>query len=135
MIGSGVILLADQTMGQLGAVLQEELQRLKWSQNKLADEAGVGHGTVSKVIRGLNRPDVDTLRKLANALQIDIDKLIDALNNDIMSEQERARVDAIPEEEIEVFLMALREEIERDKSKTLMNRLKKILGGKKSGAS
>ena len=117
----------DQVIGELGVLLQKELARLGWSQGELARATGLMPSTISKIVRGITRPEVDTLQRIAKALGIDINKLVEALNADILSERERNRLDAIPDEEIDAFLAALREEIEEDKSRTLIARLKKFL--------
>lgn len=50
----------------------EELTRLRvergWSQQRLADEAGVNKATINQIERGRRSPNVETLEKLADAL-------------------------------------------------------------------
>lgn len=48
-----------------------------WSQEKLAQEAGVSYNTLIKIERGgIKNPKIETVIKLAKALDISIDKLI-----------------------------------------------------------
>lgn len=47
-----------------------------WSQEKLAQEAGVSYNTLIKIERqGIKNPKIETVIKLANALGISIDEL------------------------------------------------------------
>ena len=48
-----------------------------WSQEKLAVEANISYNTIIKIERGgIKNPKIDTVMKLAGALQIPIDKLV-----------------------------------------------------------
>jgi len=50
----------------------------KWSQEKLAVESGVSYNTIIKIERGgIENPKIETVIKLANALGISIDDLVD----------------------------------------------------------
>ena len=49
-----------------------------WSQEKLAQEAGISYNTLIKIERrGIKNPKIETVVKLANALNISIDELVD----------------------------------------------------------
>lgn len=48
------------------------------SQEGLAQAAGLGHMTVSRLERGSPRPSLDTLQKLARALGVSLDDLAGA---------------------------------------------------------
>lgn len=48
-----------------------------WSQEKLAQEAGISYNTLIKIERnGIENPKIETVIKLANALGAPIDKLV-----------------------------------------------------------
>ncbi len=47
------------------------------SQQSLAERAGLSVGTVSRIERGLGKPTLKTIRKLANALEIEHGVLIE----------------------------------------------------------
>lgn len=49
----------------------------KWSQEKLAQEAGISYNTLIKIERnGIGNPKIETVIKLAKALGISIDALV-----------------------------------------------------------
>ena len=49
----------------------------RWSQEKLAREAGISYQTLIKIERGyVKNPKLETLLKLAKALNVSIDKLL-----------------------------------------------------------
>jgi len=48
-----------------------------WSQEKLAQEAGISYNTLIKIERkGIKNPKIETVIKLANALRISVDELL-----------------------------------------------------------
>ena len=48
-----------------------------WSQEKLAVESDISYNTIIKIERGaIKNPKIDTVFKLANALEITIDELV-----------------------------------------------------------
>lgn len=48
-----------------------------WSQEKLAVESGISYNTIIKIERGgIKNPKIDTVIKLAKALNVSIDKLV-----------------------------------------------------------
>ena len=48
-----------------------------WSQEKLSQEAGISYNTLIKIERnGIENPKIETVIKLANALNISIDELV-----------------------------------------------------------
>lgn len=64
--------------------LKEFGERLTWlmnytwtSQDELAEILGVTQSTVSRYMRGLQMPDIDTVIIIARELDYDINKLID----------------------------------------------------------
>jgi transcriptional regulator with XRE-family HTH domain len=52
--------------------LREFRRQKGWSQKDLADESGVGQDTISGIERGLHEPRPSTLRKLAEALDVEV---------------------------------------------------------------
>ena len=64
--------------------LKEFGERLTWlmgytwtSQDELAEILGVTQATVSRYMRGLQMPDIDTVITIARELDYDVNKLID----------------------------------------------------------
>jgi len=56
--------------------IKKELNTKNWSVYKLAKEANLAQSTLSDILSGKNKnPNLDTLEKIANALNIYIDKL------------------------------------------------------------
>jgi transcriptional regulator with XRE-family HTH domain len=48
-----------------------------WSQEKLAQEAGISYNTLIKLERnGIKNPKIETVIKLADALNVSLDKLV-----------------------------------------------------------
>lgn len=48
-----------------------------WSQEKLAQEAGISYNTLIKIERnGIENPKIETVIKLADALKVSIDELV-----------------------------------------------------------
>jgi len=48
-----------------------------WSQEKLAQEAGISYNTLIKIERGgIENPKIETVIKLAKALSVSIDELV-----------------------------------------------------------
>lgn len=48
-----------------------------WSQEKLAQEAGISYNTLIKIERdGIKNPKIETVIKLAEALKVSVDELL-----------------------------------------------------------
>jgi len=63
----------------LGTKVRELRQYKGWSQQKLADEAGIGHAYVSRLEGdGRHSPSADVLLRLAKALKVDVKELYQA---------------------------------------------------------
>lgn len=58
-------------LSSLAKEIQKHLERLSWSQRTLAHDAGVGHATISRLIRGTHNPSPETLDAIAKALGVD----------------------------------------------------------------
>jgi len=52
--------------------LREFRRQKGWSQKDLADESGVGQDTISGIEKGRHEPRPSTLRKLADALEVEV---------------------------------------------------------------
>jgi len=66
--------------------LKEERTRKKLSQNELANTIGVHVTNISRYERGENRPTTDVLKKLADALDVTTDYLMNGSTADLASE-------------------------------------------------
>ena len=56
---------------RLGLEIKEILSRYGWSQQTLADYAGIGSSGISKIIRGKTNPSAETIYAIAKALSVD----------------------------------------------------------------
>jgi transcriptional regulator with XRE-family HTH domain len=61
----------------IGERIREQRQRLKMSQEELANEAEVPLSQIGRIERGENNPTISTLYVLAKALGIDLKSLVD----------------------------------------------------------
>ncbi len=57
--------------------LREWRERRLLSQRELAARAGVTQGSIARIERGHHRPRLSTVRKLAEALEVSPDELVD----------------------------------------------------------
>jgi len=65
-------------MGEIGSKVEALRSKLGMTQKNLADAAGIPQATVSRIERGIiQQPRLEVLRKLANALHVTVDYLID----------------------------------------------------------
>ncbi len=60
-----------------GAKLRQARERRLITQPELADRSGVMVATISRIENGLQQPRIPTVRKLAKALGVEADELID----------------------------------------------------------
>ena len=57
--------------------LKELRKKSGWSQQKLAEKAGLSYNTITKIEQGAaTKPTIQTMIKIADAFQISIDELI-----------------------------------------------------------
>ena len=57
--------------------LKELRKRTGWSQQKLAEKAGLSYNTITKIEQGAaTKPTIQTMIKIADAFQISIDELV-----------------------------------------------------------
>jgi transcriptional regulator with XRE-family HTH domain len=54
-----------------GTELQKYLERRGWSRRRLAEEARIDVSTVSRMMRGLQKPTHKTIESIADALEVD----------------------------------------------------------------
>jgi len=65
-------------MGEIGTKVVTLRSRLGMTQKDLADATGIPQATVSRIERGvIEQPRVEVLRKLADALHVTVDYLVD----------------------------------------------------------
>lgn len=57
--------------------------KLKYSQEKLAELAGVNKNTVGGIERGENSPTIEMLARLAKALDVELTELVDTSKVDL----------------------------------------------------
>ncbi|GAH49828.1 unnamed protein product [marine sediment metagenome] len=63
----------------LGTKVRELREDMGWSQQKLADKAGLGHAYISRLERdGFKNPSADVLLRLSGALGVDVNQLYEA---------------------------------------------------------
>jgi transcriptional regulator with XRE-family HTH domain len=60
----------------LGQVLRAERERLGWSQEVLADKAGLDRTYLSGVERGVRSPNLRSLVKITTAMKLKMSKLV-----------------------------------------------------------
>ena len=57
--------------------LKELRKRIGWSQQKLAEKAGLSYNTITKIEQGAaTKPTIQTMIKIADAFKISIDELV-----------------------------------------------------------
>ncbi len=57
--------------------LKELRKKAGWSQQKLAEKAGLSYNTITKIEQGAaTKPTIQTMIKIADAFQISIDELV-----------------------------------------------------------
>ena len=57
--------------------LKELRKKAGWSQQKLAEEAGLSYNTITKIEQGAAiKPTIQTMIKIADAFRISIDELV-----------------------------------------------------------
>lgn len=66
----------DAVSSRVAKILKEEREKRGLSLNQLSEKAGLSRQTVSFIEQELRTPNLDTLLRLAAALEIDLEKLI-----------------------------------------------------------
>ena len=64
-----------------GKMIEQRLRQLRkkigWSQQKLAEKAGLSYNVITKIEQGVaKRPTIQTMMKLADAFGISLDELV-----------------------------------------------------------
>lgn len=81
--------MAKLTMGEMISTLRREKG---WTQKNIADELGITDKAVSKWERNLALPDITTIPKLAELLDVSVEELMQAKAVPGPAEKETARV-------------------------------------------
>lgn len=66
----------------VGQRIRQRREKKQWNQSEIADALGVTVQAVSKWERGVNAPDLNTLKALTSLLEISVDSLLDDSNID-----------------------------------------------------
>jgi transcriptional regulator with XRE-family HTH domain len=61
---------------EMARKIQQAAKQRGWSVNQVADFSGLGRGSVSEIMRGRRSPTLRTLRKIADALEVDVRDLV-----------------------------------------------------------
>lgn len=64
-------------MSQIGERIRTRRQENGQTQEGLARDAGVSNGTIIRIETGRNSPTLDTLKKIADALDVPMGELLD----------------------------------------------------------
>jgi len=72
------VLTDQQIKSHMAANLRRMLDSRGWSQSELHRRSGVNNMTISEVIRGETVPGIGVASRIADALDVTIDKLISA---------------------------------------------------------
>lgn len=73
---------------RLGTLIRQRRKARDWSQEDLAHRAGLDRSYVSGIERGVRNPTIETLHKIASALELTVSELVDGLR---LSDRLRAR--------------------------------------------
>ena len=68
--------LRDATVSNVIRLLREEREKQGLSMNVVAQRSGLSHSIVSLIERDLRNPTLDTMLRIADALEIDLGKII-----------------------------------------------------------
>ena len=61
----------------IGKIIRENRKKRGWTQQKLAEEAGLCYAIICKIEQGISQePTINTLIKIADAFDINMDELI-----------------------------------------------------------
>jgi transcriptional regulator with XRE-family HTH domain len=66
----------DAMHKEMARKIQQAAKRKGWSVNQVADFSGLGRGSLSEIMRGQRSPTLRTLRKIADALDVDLRDLV-----------------------------------------------------------
>lgn len=71
------------TSEKIGIKIRILRTKLKLSQEKLAELADLSKTSISTIERGESKPSIETLEKIANALNIELKELVDVSKIDL----------------------------------------------------
>jgi transcriptional regulator with XRE-family HTH domain len=66
----------DNIISNVVRLLREEREKQKLSMNVIAQRAGLSHSIVSLIERDLRNPTLDTLLRIAEAMEVDLGEII-----------------------------------------------------------
>ena len=66
----------EEVISNIVRLLREEREKQKLSMNVVAQRAGLSHSIVSLVERDLRNPTLDTLLRIAEAMEVDLGEII-----------------------------------------------------------
>lgn len=78
-------------------------KKLGWSGRKLANEAGLSHGTISNIEAGKVVPSDDTVKKCADALGVNIDEIMEENQSKIAINQSNNPMSIIEKDILAIF--------------------------------
>ena len=68
--------LREETISHVIRLLREEREKRRLSMNVVAQRSGLSHSIVSLVERDLRNPTLDTLLRMAEAIEVDLGEII-----------------------------------------------------------
>lgn len=71
------------TNEKIGIKISILRKKLKYSQEKLAELADLSKTSISTIERGISKPSIETLEKIAKALNIELKELVDVSKIDL----------------------------------------------------
>lgn len=92
----------------VGLAIRSRREQKEWTQEDLADAAGVSTSTVSRIETGDANYSKKSITKIANALGCAPGELIDGVNTDAVRQELHAAIDTMPDAEARRLLAILR---------------------------
>jgi transcriptional regulator with XRE-family HTH domain len=68
--------VADAVHRDFARRVRDAMKRKGWSRNQAADFIGIGRGHLSEILNGNKSPTLRTMRKIADALEVDLRDLV-----------------------------------------------------------
>jgi transcriptional regulator with XRE-family HTH domain len=88
--------LRDAIVSNVVRLLREGREKRGLSMNVVAQRSGLSHSIVSLVERDLRNPTLDTLLRIAEAIEVDLGKIITRARNLAHAEMDRRRGESPP---------------------------------------
>jgi len=73
----------DKLSSKIGTKIKLERTKRGWSQEKLAELAGLNVNSIGSIERGTSSPSIDTLAQIASAFDMEVIDLIDIKKFDL----------------------------------------------------